>query len=153
MQKSKAYFLQGFLFLVLAQIMVGVNIVCAKYILSSVPVLFILTIRFTLATLILFALHWLTPAKKIPLISYFSKLSGKDWFFIIAQGLCAGIFFNFLMLWGLDYTDANVAGIITSALPAIIAIMSWLILGEKISGKKNGLCFFRHTRSSSNCLG
>ena len=41
-----------------------------------------------------------------------------------------------LLLWGLHYTDANVAGIITSALPAIIAIMSWIILGEKLSGKK-----------------
>jgi len=40
------------------------------------------------------------------------------------------------MLTGLNYTDANVAGIITSALPALIAIMSWFILQEKISAQK-----------------
>lgn len=142
MSKSKAYSLQGLLFLVLAQIMVGVNIVFSKYVLSSLPVLFILAIRFTLATITLLPLHWLTPARKISVGTYFSQLNRQDWTFIIAQGLSAGIFFNFLMLWGLDYTDANVAGIITSALPAIIAVMSWLVLGEKISGKKMTCVFF-----------
>lgn len=142
MCESKAYSLQGLLFLVLAQIMVGVNIVFSKYVLSSLPVLFILAIRFTLATITLLPLHWLSPARKISVGTYFSQLKRRDWIFIIAQGLSAGIFFNFLMLWGLDYTDANVAGIITSALPAIIAVMSWLVLGEKISGKKMICVFF-----------
>lgn len=136
MKKSNTYFHQGMLFLILAQIMVGVNIVFSKYVLSSIPILFILTLRFTLASIILLPLHWLTPAIKLPVSSYFSQLDRRDWFFIFAQALSAGVLFNFLMLWGLHYTDANVAGIITSALPAIIAIMSWIILGEKISGKK-----------------
>lgn len=124
------------LFLILAQTMVGVNIVFSKYVLSSIPILFILTLRFALAAVILLPLHWLTPAKKIPVYSYFAKLKRRDWLFILAQALTAGVLFNFLILWGLQYTDANVAGIITSALPAIIAIMSWVILGEKISGRK-----------------
>ena len=136
MHKNKDYSLKGLLFLVLAQIMVGVNIVFSKYVLSSLPVLFILAIRFTLATITLLPLHWLTSARETSVGTYFSQLKRRDWIFIIAQGLSAGIFFNFLMLWGLVYTDANVAGIITSALPAIIAVMSWLVLGEKISGKK-----------------
>lgn len=136
MKKSNTYYLHGMLFLILAQIMVGVNIVFSKYVLSSIPILFILALRFTLAAIILLPLHWLTPAKKLPLYSYFSQLKRRDWFFIFAQALSAGVLFNFLILWGLHYTDANVAGIITSALPAIIAIMSWIILGEKISGKK-----------------
>ncbi len=136
MKKSNAYFMQGMLFLILAQIMVGVNIVFSKYLLSSIPVLLLLALRFTLAALILLPLHWLTPAKRKPVRYYFSQLKQKDWVFIGAQALSAGVLFNFLMLWGLNYTDANVAGIITSALPAIIAMMSWIILGEKISGKK-----------------
>lgn len=138
-KKSNTYLLQGMLFLILAQIMVGVNIVFSKYVLSSIPILFILALRFALASVILLPLHWLTPAKKIPVYSYFTQLKLRDWFFIFAQALSAGVLFNFLILWGLRYTDANVAGIITSALPAIIAIMSWIILGEKISGKK-GIC-------------
>ena len=136
---KKNYFIQGIVLLILAQTMVGINIVTSKLLLSSIPILFLLAIRFALATVILLPLHWLTPAKKITVKNHFSSIQQKDWIFIFAQALSAGILFNCLMLLGLNYTDANVAGIITSALPAIIAIMSWLILGETISAKKS-LC-------------
>ncbi len=105
-------------------------------------IFFLLTMRFTLATLTLLPLHWLSPAKKFPLSHYFSKLTHRDWLFIFAQALSAGVFFNCLMLLGLHYTDANVAGIITSSLPAIIALMSWLVLKEKIAGKQSFCILF-----------
>jgi drug/metabolite transporter (DMT)-like permease len=136
MKKSNAVSLQGMVWLILAQIMVGFNIVFSKYILASIPILFILALRFSLAAIILLPLHWFTSAKKLPLSYYFTSLKRRDWIFIFAQAISAGVLFNFFILWGLNYTDANVAGIITSALPAIIAIMSWIILGEKISRKK-----------------
>jgi len=126
-------------FLFLAQIMVGINIVLSKVLLSVMPIFLLLIIRFALAVIILLPLHWFTAASKIPLKTHFSTLKRKDWFYILAQSLCAGVLFNCLMLAGLHYTDANIAGIITSSLPAIIAIMSWLILGERISSQKS-LC-------------
>jgi drug/metabolite transporter (DMT)-like permease len=119
--------------------MVSLNIVACKHVLSSVPTLTLLMIRFTLATLILLPLHWCTKDKQLPIHVHFKRLTKKDWGFLFAQALCAGMLFNTLMLVGLHYTDANVAGIITSALPAIIALMSWLMLGETLSSKK-GLC-------------
>lgn len=139
---KKKYIRYGMIFLILAQTMVGVNIVASKLLLSSIPILIILEIRFALATLILFPLHWLTPDKNILVKEHFSKLTRKDWYFLIAQALTAGVLFNCLMLLGLHYTDANVAGIITSALPAIIAIMSGIILKEKISAKKSMCIIF-----------
>ena len=135
MKKSEFY--KGLLFLTLAQTMVGINIVVSKFLLSSIPVLIILAIRFALATFILLPLHWATPARQLSVYAHFSKLKSKDWMFLIGQALCAGVLFNCLMLVGLNSTDANVAGIITSALPAIIAVMSWLILSEKISAQKS----------------
>jgi drug/metabolite transporter (DMT)-like permease len=132
-------FAQGIIFLTLTQIMVGVNIVTAKLLLSTVPVLVLLALRFSLATLVLLPLHWTTPARKISIKEHLSKLGARDWGFSIAQALAAGVLFNCLMLTGLHYTDANIAGIITSALPAIVAIMCWLVLGEKISAQK-ALC-------------
>lgn len=137
---KKNYFIQGLVFLILAQTMVGLNIVISKRLLSSIPVFILLEIRFLLATLILLPLHWTNPvSRKTPLKTYFSELRRRDWFFIFAQALSAGVLFNVLMLTGLNYTDANVAGIITSALPALIAILSWFILHEKISTQK-ALC-------------
>lgn len=130
--------MQGIMFLIFAQIMAGVNIVFSKYVLSSIPILFILTLRFSLAFAILLPLHFFMIAKRKQ-VSYFTKLKRRDWIFIFAQAVTAGVLFNFFILSGLEHADANVAGIISSALPAIIAIMSWVILGEKMSGKK-ALC-------------
>jgi drug/metabolite transporter (DMT)-like permease len=136
------YVLRGMIFLILAQTMVGVNIVSAKLLLSSIPILVILEIRFALATFILLPLHWLTPDRALSVKEHLAKTDRKDWYFILAQALTAGVLFNCLMLLGLHYTDANVAGIITSALPAIIAIMSWILLKEKISAKKSMCILF-----------
>lgn len=121
--------------------MVATNIVGSKYLVAHVPVLFLLTMRFSLAFVMLLPLHWLSKARKNSLKYYFSQLNKTDWKFIIAQALSAGVLFNSLMLLGLHFTDANIAGIITSALPAIIVLLSWIILGEKISSKKS-LCIF-----------
>jgi drug/metabolite transporter (DMT)-like permease len=136
---KKNYFIHGVIFLVLAQIMVGVNIVTSKLLLSSIPVLILLEMRFLLATLVLIPLHWITPVSSKNPLQLLSELERRDWFFILSQALSAGVLFNALMLTGLNYTDANVAGIITSALPAIIALLSWFILREKISAQK-ALC-------------
>ncbi|MFC3907966.1 DMT family transporter [Legionella dresdenensis] len=127
------------IFLFLAQTMVGINIVSSKLLVSEIPVLLLLTIRFSLATFILLPLHWLTPDKKLTLKNHFASLQTKDYIFLLAQALTAGVMFNTLMLSGLNYTDANIAGIITSTLPAIIAVMAWIVLKEKFTGKQS-LC-------------
>lgn len=90
MNKSTTYFLQGMCFLILAQIMVGVNIVASKYVLSSIPILFILALRFTLAAIILF-LHWLTPAKT-SMSYYFSRLKQKIGFYNRTSPFCRSAF-------------------------------------------------------------
>lgn len=136
MNEHTSTFYKGMTFLILAQLMVGINIVVSKFLLESISIPLLLTIRFGLATVILWPLHWLTPAREIPVLQHFKRLNKRDWFFLLAQALTAGVFFNFLMLLGLHYTDANIAGIITSALPAMIALMSFIILHEKISAKK-----------------
>ncbi len=126
---------KGITALMLAQIMAAINIVLAKYLLISVPVVFMLTTRFVLAAFMLLPLHYLSSNSKKTVKQHLSSLNRKDWFFIVLQGLCGGVLFNLFMFLGLKYTDANLAGIITSALPAIIAVMAWFILGVKITRK------------------
>lgn len=41
--------------------------------------------------------------------------------------------FSLLMLYGVIYTTATSAGIITSALPSLIALLAWLWLRERLS--------------------
>ena len=128
--------LYGIVFLALAQSLVGFNIVISKYLLTYIPPFVVIEIRFLIATLILLLLHWLSPARQIKIKTHFGELAQRDWLYIIAQALCAGVFFNGLMITGLRYTDANVGGIITTALPAITVFFSWLILNESISTQK-----------------
>ncbi|MDF1677547.1 MAG: DMT family transporter [Legionellaceae bacterium] len=137
---------KGLTFLILAQVMTAINIVLAKYLLTCVPIVFMITTRFVLATAILFPLHHLTRNRTKTLKYYLTSLNRKDWLFIVLQALCGGALFNLFMFLGLKYTDANLAGIITSALPAIIAIMAWFILGVKIT-QKTLLCI------ASACMG
>lgn len=128
-------------FLILAQAMVALSIVISKFLLTSVPVFVLLAIRFSFASVVLLPLHYATSARKVSLVNHLKSASKRDWCFFAAQALSAGVLFNCLMLIGLNYTDANIAGIITSALPALIALLSWMILGEKLSSQK-ALCIF-----------
>lgn len=128
----------AYCFLILAPVTVGINIVGSKHLIPTVPITVLLTIRFFLATVVVLPLHCLTPASKKNSIGYyFKQLSRRDWAFILAQALCAGALFNFLLVLGLQYTAAHTAGIITSALPAIISIMSWAVLKERFTLKKS----------------
>ncbi|MBS0350782.1 MAG: DMT family transporter [Proteobacteria bacterium] len=128
--------LYAFGLLALAQLSVGINITGSKFLLSSFPVLFILTGRFFLAAVLLLPLHWCTNEKVIPLKQHFQRLNAKDWLLLFLQAICAGVFFNLLMVLGLGYTDAQSAGIITSTLPALIAVASWIFLRERFTLKK-----------------
>ncbi len=136
MNNKKNYFLQGVFFLILAQTMVGFNIVMSKLLLQHISILVLLILRLTMSTFISVLFHFLINTDKNSIKTHLLNLNKRDWIFLLAQALTAGALFNFLMLTGLNYTDANVAGIITSALPAIIAIMSFIVVGEEISIQK-----------------
>lgn len=114
----------------MAQLMVGINIVSSKYLIPDMPILFLLVMRFLIASVFLYVIHLFIADKNNTKLS---MLTGRDWQFIIAQALCAGALFNFLLLLGLNYTEASVAGIITSVLPAMIAIMSVIFLKERLT--------------------
>jgi len=119
-----------YLALLMAQLLVGINIVGAKYLVAQMPIPLFLGLRFFIASVFLYVIHLLLAKQKDWTLSALNRL---DWQFIIAQGLCAGALFNFLLALGLNYTDASVAGIITSVLPAIIAVFSVLFLNERLT--------------------
>lgn len=129
MEKAQST-IPSYMLLLLAQMMVGVCIVGAKALLVTMPPLTILTVRFIIAFLLLLSFHFVFSEQKIRILRV---LSGKDWIYIVAQAICAGALFNILLLFGLKHTSASVAGIITSALPAIVAIFSVVFLRERLT--------------------
>ena len=74
MKKTNTSVLQGMSYLMLAQIMVGINIVSSKFLLSSFSTVFLLAMRFGLATLILFSLHLLDSSNKKSVLCKFNYL-------------------------------------------------------------------------------
>jgi len=123
-------FIVNYICLLLAQLSVGVTIVGSKFLIENMQPTVILLIRFSIGFILLLVAHLLFGKQKIRILS---TLTFKDWLYISAQALCAGALFNIFLLVGLNYTNASLAGIITSALPAIVAIFAIIFLKEKLT--------------------
>jgi drug/metabolite transporter (DMT)-like permease len=122
----------GMFELSLAQMLIGVNIVVVKSLIAYIPILLLLNIRFIIATFI--SLLFCFIAKEpIHVDASGNRITKKDLLIISSQALCAGVLFNVLMQSGLHFTSAIDAGIISSVIPAAIALLSFLLLKEKLS--------------------
>jgi len=123
----------GYFELTLAQFCIGVNIILGKILIDTIPMtsllLFRFIIGFILMTLFLGLTHNITKQD-------FPKLTKYTVFLIFIQGLCGGFLFNIFTLWGLHYTTANAAGIINTAVPALVTLFSIWILKEVFNLQK-----------------
>ncbi|WP_214484336.1 DMT family transporter [Bacillus sp. SM2101] len=119
----------------LAMAIVGSSVVFGKLIISSFPVFLASELRFLVATIILVP-FLLLQEKQFPSIRL------KDLFILFFQAFTGVFLFNIFMLYGLKYTTAIEAGIITSTLPAVIGLVSFLFLKERLSRTKGlGIIF------------
>jgi drug/metabolite transporter (DMT)-like permease len=62
-------------------------------------------------------------------------LTAREWMYLFLQGLCGIVLFRVFTLYGLHMTGAVQAGIITGATPAVLALLSLLLLGEQLSAR------------------
>lgn len=114
-----------FLQLALAMIIVGSSVVAGKIMVSRLPVFLSSCLRFAVAVLILLPL-WLGREKGLP------PISRRDLLLILLQCLTGVFLFNVLLLYGLKYTSALDAGIISSSTPALLGAFSFLFLKEHL---------------------
>ena len=114
---------------VLAQLLTAMNITGSKYLTAGMPVLFLMETRFIIGSLALAAVA----LARGPALQrrHIAAINTRQWLALIAQGLCAGTLFNLLILLGLQYTSASMAGVITSSLPAMVVLAMMLLLGLK----------------------
>lgn len=115
-----------------AMILTGINVALGKIIILEMTPASFAMLRFVLSSFCLVPLamterHGWQALKSLP---------PKAWGEIVLLSLFGVVGFTTLMLIGIQYTSAINAGIIASALPAIIALLSWLILREVISRQK-----------------
>jgi drug/metabolite transporter (DMT)-like permease len=114
------------LLLIAAMLLVGSNVGMGKSIVAFVPVVLFALLRFVIAMAVLWPL--LRPAK-------LRRVKRGEWLNLFLQALFGTFGFTLLMLNGVQRTSAVAAGVITSTIPAVIALFSWLLLRERPNGR------------------
>ncbi len=119
--------------LAMAQVSVAINTIVAKTLIPTIPAFLMLAIRFSISgTILLLIMSY----KRMPYLlptHPSGKLETMDYCILLAQGLTAGVLFNLFFAYGVSQTTAISAGIISSVLPAMVAIFAYFLLKEKIS--------------------
>lgn len=112
--------------LVAGMALAGSSVVVGKMLVASLPV-------FTTAFgSLLVALFCMLPLM-VGRFGELRRLTRREWAYLMLQGLCGIVLFRVFTLYGLHRTGALQAGLITGATPAVLAMLSLILLGERPS--------------------
>jgi drug/metabolite transporter (DMT)-like permease len=111
--------------LILGMSLVGSYVALSKPLTLVLPVFLLAWLRFGMGGLAM--LHWLKKPKHEPVMNKQTKR------LVFVESLLGNFLFSICMLYGVSMTSAVNAGIIMAMIPAVVALMSWMFLGERIS--------------------
>ena len=107
--------------------LVGSYVALSKPLVAAFPVFLLAWLRFGMGGLAM--LHWLKkPADEAPLSPATQRL-------LFLESLLGNFLFSLCMLAGVSMTSAVAAGVIMASIPAAVALLSWIFLGERIRGR------------------
>jgi drug/metabolite transporter (DMT)-like permease len=107
--------------------LVGCYVALSKPLVAAFPVLLLAWLRFGIAALAM--PHWLRrPANEPPMTRRTRAL-------VFLESFLGNFMFSICMLFGVSLTSAVSAGVIMAAIPAVVALISWIFLRERISGR------------------
>jgi drug/metabolite transporter (DMT)-like permease len=110
--------------LALSMALVGSYVALSKPLAAALPVFLLAWMRFGIGGLAM--LHWLRkPVTEQP-------MSGQTRILVFLESFLGNFLFTICMLFGVSMTSAVSAGVIMSAIPAVVALMSWIFLKERI---------------------
>ena len=105
--------------------LVGSYVALSKPLLAIFPVFLLATLRFGVGAIAM--ARWIKAPEFEP------KLTTRTRGLLFLESFLGNFMFSVCMLFGMRYTTAVAAGIIMSAIPAAVAVLSWLFLKEKVS--------------------
>lgn len=115
--------------LTLAMAIVGSSVVAGKMMTASLPVMLSSFLRFAIASPVLIALLWMHEGRP--------QLPGRvEIATLFLQALTGVFLFSVFLLYGVRYTSAIEAGLITGSLPAVTALLAALILRERLDRRQ-----------------
>ena len=120
----------AYLSLALSTTLVGSYVGLSKLLLAVFPVLLLAWLRFGIAAIAM--AHWV---KRMPTEA---PLSPRDRRLLFWESFLGNFLFSICMLYGVAMTSALAAGVTLAAIPAAIALLSRVVLGEQIRPRVAG---------------
>ena len=118
----------GYALLASGMAVVGSYVALSKPLTAAMPVLLLAWLRFAIAALVM--LPW-TVARD----TNGQWIGPRAWAALFAQSFFGNFLFSIFMLNGVAMTSASAAGVILAMLPAAVALLSWGLLRERLTGK------------------
>jgi drug/metabolite transporter (DMT)-like permease len=116
--------LVAYLCLAASMSLVGSYVALSKPLVAALPVFLLAWLRFGIGGIAM--LGWLRkPAEEAP-------MSGQTRRLLFLESFLGNFLFSICMLYGVSMTSAVAAGVIMASIPAVVAVMSWLFLGERV---------------------
>lgn len=113
--------------LALSMSLTGSYVALSKPLVAALPVFLLAWMRFGIAAVAM--LPWLRrPADEPP-------ISRRTRTLLFLESFLGNFLFSICMLFGVGLTSAVSAGVVMASIPAVIALMSWLFLRERISAR------------------
>lgn len=117
----------GYALLALSMALVGSYVALSKPLVAALSVFLLAWLRFGIGGLAM--LHWLKrPADEAPMTSATRRL-------VFLESFLGNFMFSICMLFGVSMTSAISAGVIMASIPAVVALMSWIFLKERIGAR------------------
>ena len=115
----------AYLCLALSMVLVGSYVALSKPLAAALPVFLLAWMRFGIGGLAM--LHWLKkPADEPPLTAQVRWL-------LFLEAFLGNFLFTLCMVYGDSLTSALSAGVTMAAIPAAVAVMSWVVLRERVA--------------------
>ncbi len=105
--------------------LVGCYVALSKPLVLAFPVLLLAWLRFGIGALAM--PHWLIKPTNEP------RMTSQTRGLVFLESLLGNFLFSICMLYGVSMTTATSAGVILAAIPAAVAVMSWVFLRERIA--------------------
>lgn len=120
----------AYLCLALSMSLVGSYVALSKPLVAAIPVFLLAWLRFGIGGLAM--LHWLRKPPNEP------ALAPRTRRLLFLESFLGNFLFSICMLFGVSMTSAVSAGVIMASIPAVVALLSWTFLRERIAPRTWG---------------
>ena len=119
----------GYALLAAGMAVVGTYVALSKPLTAAFPVFLLAWLRFAIAAVAM--LPWTLGARA----GDDAPIGAREWKALFFQSFFGNFLFSIFMLYSVSMSSASSAGVILATLPAVVALMSWLMLRERLTAR------------------